>query len=428
MKKPLLLSVAIVSMITAAHGQTKFGDNKTIINGSSLLELESTNKGLLMPRISLTNTTIWGLATSTPVNGMVVYNINASMAGTTAAPTLTDVIGMYYWDGTKWVGMTGIQKAQTDSTYWALKGNAGTTPPVTVGTAVGTNNFWGTTDAKNLAVGTNSTTRAIFDQNGSLYGGNATYDAGINPVNSLVWGTNNKDSANHSLMAGQNNVLASAAIGTAIFGSSNAGLGSSSLIAGALNKDSAGYSLIVGDNNTTAPTSAESNLLGTQNHVYNNSKTVNATSLITIIGAANILTFDPAVANPHGVSHATAILGQGNRVINTPNSTITGFMDTVIASSTVIMGGQGNKVYGATSPAVFGSNNKDSADYTLVSGLNNIVGAGTSYGVATGYGNNITGYSNQAVAHTSYIRGTNNAVMGGAFDTVKSGDHNIVLG
>jgi hypothetical protein len=85
---------------TAAHAQLKVGDNPTTLNASSVLEIESTDKGLLMPRIALTATNS-ASPLITFVNGMVVYN--TATAGT-APNNVTP--GIYYSDGSKWVSVT----------------------------------------------------------------------------------------------------------------------------------------------------------------------------------------------------------------------------------------------------------------------------------------------------------------------------------
>lgn len=77
--------------------QVKIGDNPTTINANSVLEVESTSKGLLLPRLPLTQTT-----NPSPLNahvaGMTVYN----------TATANDVTpGFYYNDGTKWVATAG---------------------------------------------------------------------------------------------------------------------------------------------------------------------------------------------------------------------------------------------------------------------------------------------------------------------------------
>lgn len=100
-KITLVLLLAVFTLFVNA--QVKVGDNPTIINKGSILELESTNKGLLFPRVSLTNTTTWSLAASSvPVAGMMVYNIKTTASGFTGNatyPAITgDGTGIYYWD------------------------------------------------------------------------------------------------------------------------------------------------------------------------------------------------------------------------------------------------------------------------------------------------------------------------------------------
>lgn len=87
--------VALVLGLYASplFAQVKIGDNPTTINANSMLEVESTNKGLLLPRLPLTQTTS-PAPLAAHVAGMTVYN----------TATANDVApGFYYNDGTKWV-------------------------------------------------------------------------------------------------------------------------------------------------------------------------------------------------------------------------------------------------------------------------------------------------------------------------------------
>ena len=82
-------------MHIAVYAQVKIGDNSTTINSASLLELETTDKGFVLPRVSLTDVSsslplASGLLTST-----IVYNTNAATTGGSGT-------GVYYWDGSKW--------------------------------------------------------------------------------------------------------------------------------------------------------------------------------------------------------------------------------------------------------------------------------------------------------------------------------------
>lgn len=93
MKKIYLgLLFSVWSIVSFA--QTKVGGTPAI-NANAMLEIESTNKGLLLPRLELVSTT-----NPSPLNvhvaGMTVYNTKKQ----------NDVVaGFYYNDGTKWQQM-----------------------------------------------------------------------------------------------------------------------------------------------------------------------------------------------------------------------------------------------------------------------------------------------------------------------------------
>ncbi len=127
-KHILAVLILLISTLTA-QAQVKIGNNPTSINGGSLLELESTNKGLLMPRINLTNTTTWGLS-GTAVAGMHVYNTNTGITSTnTAYPTLVAKIGEYYWDGTGWVALAPVGTQDAPVQFSVKKSAANQVPP-----------------------------------------------------------------------------------------------------------------------------------------------------------------------------------------------------------------------------------------------------------------------------------------------------------
>lgn len=90
MLKNLLLSFAFILSFNLA---AQVGIGTATPNSSSILELNSSSKGLLIPRVSLTGT----LDATTIINGnvesLIVYNATA-VSGL--------VVGFYFWSGTKW--------------------------------------------------------------------------------------------------------------------------------------------------------------------------------------------------------------------------------------------------------------------------------------------------------------------------------------
>lgn len=81
----------MLCITTASISQVKIGDNPNTINSNSLLELESTNKGFVPPRIALNDKSSILPLTGSVVAGTLVYSSGGTLAD-----------GYYYWNGTAW--------------------------------------------------------------------------------------------------------------------------------------------------------------------------------------------------------------------------------------------------------------------------------------------------------------------------------------
>lgn len=133
--KITLSFLLLCSMLSYAQ----VGIGTTTPNANSLLDIESTNKGLLIPRVALTGATSTAPLTA-HVAGMTVYN----------TATVGNLIpGFYYNNGTQWVGL--------DGSNWKLNGNAGTVPAT---------NFIGTTDLQPLILRTNNVEQMRINADG----------------------------------------------------------------------------------------------------------------------------------------------------------------------------------------------------------------------------------------------------------------------
>ncbi|MBP7174287.1 MAG: hypothetical protein KBA33_09525 [Cloacibacterium sp.] len=92
MKKNLLPIILLVTSFGYLSAQST-GIGTTKPDASARLDLSSNNQGVLIPRISLTSTTVASPVTS-PATSLMVYN----------TATINNVTpGYYYWDGTQWV-------------------------------------------------------------------------------------------------------------------------------------------------------------------------------------------------------------------------------------------------------------------------------------------------------------------------------------
>jgi len=112
--KQLLLSLAFTLFSSIIYAQIGIGT--TSPDPSSILDIQSTTKGILAPRINLnnvSNSTIDG--TNTNAAGLLVYNTNASVTGGSG-------VGYYYWDGSVWTAMKAASSGGSGD-GWQLDGN-----------------------------------------------------------------------------------------------------------------------------------------------------------------------------------------------------------------------------------------------------------------------------------------------------------------
>lgn len=134
----LLFSLLLISLQSVAQ----VGINTT--NPKATLDVESTNSGILIPRVALSATNT-AAPIVTPEVSELIYN--TATAGTVPNNVIP---GFYYWNGSKWISLNTSGAAADPNNKWDLSGNSGTTP--------GTN-FLGTTDGMALQFKTDNTTR-----------------------------------------------------------------------------------------------------------------------------------------------------------------------------------------------------------------------------------------------------------------------------
>ena len=95
MAKQFLL---IIGFLFSIQVMSQTGIGTATPHASAKLEVASTDKGFLPPRIALTATNSASPIT-TPATGLVIFNT------ATAGTTPNNVLPGYYWDGSKWNGL-----------------------------------------------------------------------------------------------------------------------------------------------------------------------------------------------------------------------------------------------------------------------------------------------------------------------------------
>ncbi len=145
LKRSLSIAVFFFSMFIFQNTNGQVGINTTNPAPGSMLDIETTDKGIVIPRVNIAD-----LSTIAPVTGgstesLLVYNTNVGTGP-----------GFFYWDSTQWVPVgTGE--------FWELDGSSGTTP----GTGAG-QHYIGTSDNQDLVIATNGTAVTTMTTGGQI--------------------------------------------------------------------------------------------------------------------------------------------------------------------------------------------------------------------------------------------------------------------
>lgn len=149
-RKGLLFAALFLSSTIFVNAQLKVGDNPTSIQKSSILELESTRQGLLLPRLADTT----AINALTPPDGMIIY-LNADKS-------------LRLRSNGSWKKIADLSEA---SSNWSLTGNSNTDPAL---------NFIGTVDGQPLVMRTSNAERLRISSDGNVGIGTATPTAKLN--------------------------------------------------------------------------------------------------------------------------------------------------------------------------------------------------------------------------------------------------------
>lgn len=135
----LVVALGMIAVTPVIAQKDNVGIGTTKPDQSAVLDISSSTKGLLMPRMSLQQRG----AIQNPAQGLVIYQ--------------TDFLsGFYFYDGTEWKAMTSQNSVAGIDGDWTLIGNSGTVP--------GTN-FIGNTDYTALMFKTGNEPSGYIDPN-----------------------------------------------------------------------------------------------------------------------------------------------------------------------------------------------------------------------------------------------------------------------
>ena len=142
--KPRILLAVILILLFAQHSFTQslaINTDGSTANASALLDVKSTTKGMLIPRMLKSEKN----AIAAPATGLLVYQ------------TAPDSIGFHYYDGAAWIWILGSPALNAQA--WKINGNSGTNPPT---------NFIGTTDNKSLVFKINGVNAGVLSATADL--------------------------------------------------------------------------------------------------------------------------------------------------------------------------------------------------------------------------------------------------------------------
>ena len=244
--KQQLLSLAFILLSSIIYAQIGIGT--TSPDPSSILEVQSTTKGFLAPRINLssvTNSSIDGANTNAA--GLLIYNTNASVTGGNGA-------GYYYWDGSIWVSMKGA----ASGAGWQLDGNS-----------IASGDFLGTTNNFPLEIKVNNVLKTRITSRGqieALNTSNSVYLGELAGANSYATSANNifigygsdydhSRGASNSVILGYNSRVSSD--NSIVIGSEADADSNNSIAIGRSTESQGTYGIVIGDDaytNRTAGT------------------------------------------------------------------------------------------------------------------------------------------------------------------------------
>ena len=391
MKTKILLLIMLTACSVLVTAQVKIGDNPANISPGSVLELESTNKALTLPRM----TTVQMQAIPSPLNGMIIYN--------------TDSNCIYlYKNNNVWASINPNPNAATTWPYHSNNQTAGAN-----------GNGQGIVSLTGSGLTASGNYSHAEGKDAVAYG-NYAWSAGFADTAvseaSVAMGYQNKVAGSYGFAAGYQNVVAYQS--SVAFGQQNRDTGWSSLAMGLQNQvyNGVSYSNALGYNNEIKA--------GFSNITLGESNVISGGRANTGIGFGNTIE-----------GNYSSLLGRNNKVIAGShhvaagdNNTIkSGFSSSLFGYNNVSDGfylgaiGRENSVFFQSGVAL-GQGNKDSGYASIAGGLGNIIEKNVQYSAVFGQNNIAT----RNMSLTSTVPG--GGTFSGGINNINSGYASIALG
>jgi hypothetical protein len=425
----LLISVSQLKTLAQNVGINSTGATPS---ASSMLDVESTNKGVLIPRIALTDAT--DVATiASPATSLLIYN-----TATAGASPSNVVPGYYYWDGAKWQSFGG-----SGGKNWSLLGNAGT---------VAATNFMGTTDnvdvvfkRNNIRSGLLGLTNTSFGYNtliavtgtqnvamgafslASAVAASSNVAVGYQALNLNVSNNNNTAVGFNALRkatANNNTGVGSSALENTTTGANNTAVGYQSLLTNITgdNNTATGYGALnfstTNDNTANGYFALNKNAAGAQNTALG-SKALEA----NVAGNNNTAVGYQAL-NANGQGSVTPAQGTGNTAVgfNASSDNRLGTTNTAVGAYSLSK----NTVTGNTSVGYNAlNNNTTGANNVALGNAAGLINTTGSFNTFIGSGANATAINFSkavAIGYNAQVGASNALVLGGTgVDAVKVG-------
>jgi hypothetical protein len=405
--RTIILVFSIVTMANAAFAQNSVGIGTATPAASAQLDVVSTTKGMLVPRV----TTVQMNAIASPATGLLVYN--------------TDSAAFAYRNAGAWVYLIGNATAASG---WSTQGNAGTNPA---------SNFIGTTDDQPVVVRQNNQRAGLLASSNTSWGVNALNPAstgfsntaiGVRALRSNTTGSNNTANGLNALRnntTGNNNTahglnalssnttgLNNTANGVSALGNNTTGSSNTANGADALFSNTTGFSNVAVGVQALFSNTTRSNLVAVgDSALYNNGE--GATESFQATG--NIAVGSKALfANTTGYDNtangSAALRSNTTGSFNTANGAAALFNNTI---------GNSNTANGASALFSNTQGNSNTA-FGAAAGRNNQTGSRNVF-IGNQAGFNETGSNKLYISNNAA-----NALLYGEFDTDKLQVNNML--